>query len=256
MPRLVMQVRRGASDEVLMRRESARLFNCSNGSKRIEKLGKWLDVLYTNDLSASGLEQDEVFSALGLLREPQPFLISANCIVSGRGLESRLFRPYHGLPMSRIEGFRFDALPSCVLTVENKQTFHELAVLAEGSQACVVYTGGMPSPAWHQVYAKLLKAIPLTTAKVYHFGDLDVGGFRIAYAIAQTVNSTGLHLMPWLMDPLQLKEEGHTLFEASQNQVNRMKHWCSRVGWESLADSILLAPGLLEQEAIRPKLPA
>lgn len=248
----VMLSRRSAVDEVLLRRESTRLFN---DSKRLEKLAKWLDVLQNDDVASSGLMDGEVFSALGLLKEPQPFLISAAATAHGDEISSSLFRPYQGLPMEAIRGFTFEVAPRCVLSVENKQTFHEIATLATGSEVCAIYSGGMPSPTWHRVYASLLSAIPSSTA-VYHFGDLDVGGFRIAHAIAQSAKASGHMLQPWLMDPVELRSTGHALYPATNSQVTEMQLWCQRIGWTSIGSNIAQAPGLLEQEAVQPMLPS
>src|SRR3546814_14542537 len=88
-----MLSRKSAVDEILLRRESTRLFS---DSKRIEKLGKWLDVLLNDDIAPSGLMDGEVFSAIGLFKEPQPFLISAVATAHGDEISSPLFRPYHG----------------------------------------------------------------------------------------------------------------------------------------------------------------
>ncbi|MEO6923670.1 MAG: Wadjet anti-phage system protein JetD domain-containing protein [Bryocella sp.] len=247
----VVQARRGKNEDVLMRRESIRLFQ---DSKRIEKLDRWLDILSASDLHASGLKSSEIFSALGLHKEPQPFLIAAIAVVHGQDGDSYLFRPYHGLPMASITGFRFEQSPSCVLTVENKQTFHELAVQAVGTAACVIYTGGMPSPAWHGVYAKVLQAIP-GGVPVYHFGDLDVGGFRIAYAIAKTVSAQRRSLEPWLMDSAHLAQQGYALYPVAEGQVKAMQGLCERIGWNAIADSLSRCPGMLEQEVVAPSLP-
>ncbi|MEO6830366.1 MAG: Wadjet anti-phage system protein JetD domain-containing protein [Acidobacteriaceae bacterium] len=248
----VMLSRQSAADEVLLRRESTRLFN---DSKRLEKLGKWLDVLMNDDVASSGLMDAEVFSALGLLKEPQPFLISAAATAHGDEISSPLFRPYQGLPMEAIRGFTFEVAPRCVLSVENKQTFHEIATLATGSAVCAIYSGGMPSPAWHRVYASLLSAIPSSTV-VYHFGDLDVGGFRIAHAIAQTAKVAGHTLQPWMMDPIEIQSIGRSLYPATELQLAEMKLWCQRIGWTSIGSNIATAPGLLEQEAVPPALPS
>src|SRR3546814_15324729 len=97
----------------------------------------------------------EVFSAIGLFKEPQPFLISAVATAHGDEISSPLFRPYQGLPMEAIRRFTFEATPRCVLSVETKQTFHDIATLATGSDVCVIYSGGMPRPRWHRVYASL-----------------------------------------------------------------------------------------------------
>lgn len=243
--------REGKTDEVLLRRESIRMFN---DSKRIEKLSRWLDLLAEGSLVASGLSRNEIFSALGLHKEPQPFLIAAEAIVTNGDIESRLFRPYHGLPTADVERFQFDPDPECVVTVENKATFHEMALLAKGTRACVIYSGGMPSSAWKKAYAKVLESVH-NNVPIYHFGDLDVGGFRIAHAIFDVAGEYGRTLKPWLMDPANLVGAGYTLYPAKDSQIKRMQALCERIGWHALVDSIALVPGLLEQERVTTRLP-
>ena len=245
--------RQGRVDEVLLRRASSHLFG---NSKRIEALGPWLDLLGQGSLLPSGLTRRDVLSSLGLHKEPQPFLISATDAMASNGqIESRFFRPYHGLPMTAITGFHFDHAPTCVVTVENKSTFHEMAVLAEGTHACVIYSGGMPSSAWRQVYAKALASIE-DGVPVYHFGDLDVGGFRIARVIAEVAASQGRSVRPWLMDPATIVQLGYELKPAKAAQVAAMHALSEQLGWHEVGASIVATPGLLEQEHILPRLPA
>lgn len=247
----VHQARRDRSDDVLLRRESARLFS---DSKRIEALARWLDVLAEDELTPSGLTRHQIFAGLGLHKEPQPFLIAADAFVDNGTIESRLFRPFHGLPATAVRSFRFDPAPSCVLTVENLATFHEMAALATGTHATVVYTGGMPSPAWKHAYRVLLDCVS-THVPLYHFGDIDVGGFRIAHAVAEVGAKIGRSLQPWRMDPEALVLEGYELYPAKTAQVAAMRRWCDRLAWTALSDSISRAPGMLEQEVIAPVLP-
>lgn len=245
--------RQGRVDEVLLRRASSHLFG---NSKRIEALGRWLDLLGQGSLMPSGLTPREVLSSLGLHKEPQPFLMSATDALASNGqIQSRLFRPYHGLPMTAIMGFNFDRAPACVVTVENKSTFHEMAVLAEGTHTCVIYSGGMPSPAWRQVYAKVLASIQ-DGVPVYHFGDLDVGGFRIARVIAEVAASQGRAVRPWLMDPVTITQLGYKLNTAKAAQVAAMHALSEQLGWHEVGASIKATPGLLEQEHILSRLPA
>ena len=62
-----------AGTERILRRESVRLFG---DSKRLEKLTPWLEILVTGELAASGLAKEEVWSSIGLRREPQPLLLT------------------------------------------------------------------------------------------------------------------------------------------------------------------------------------
>lgn len=243
----VRLAREGKPEDALLRRASAQLFR---DSKRIERLSRWLDLLGEGSLVPSGLSKAEIFSSLGLHKEPQPFLIAAeNAVVSAGCGESNLFRPYHGLPSEVIARFHFKRAPSCLLTVENKATFHEMALHASSSQVCIVFTGGMPSPAWKKAYAKMLESLD-REVPVYHFGDIDVGGFRIAHAIGEVVNSHGRALLPWLMDPAELVKLGYELYPAKPAQIKTMRHWCERIGWGNLAAKIEEHPGMLEQENV------
>lgn len=247
----VRSTRAGRADEVLLRRESRRLFR---DSKRIEALGVWLEILQEGGLQSSGLKQEDIFSGLGLRKEPQPFLIAGDVLASNGEEESILFRPYHGLPVEHLRGIRFSQRPSCVLTVENKSSFHEAALLAKGSSACVIYTGGMPSPAWRAAYGLVLSALP-AGVPVYHFGDVDVGGFRIANAIAAVAREHGIALRHWMMDPAALRQEGYDLDPATSSQANRMAASCTELGWDDIVQSLQDQPGMLEQELIVTRLP-
>lgn len=247
----VRQERCSRTDEVLLRRASSRLFQ---DSKRIEKLYRWLDVLAEGSLGPSGLKRREIFSALGLHKEPQPFLVAADAVVCSDQLGSRLFRPYHGLPMAAITSFYFEQSPACVVTVENKATFHEMAVLAEGSRACVIYSGGMPSPAWKHVYATILDSFG-DDVPLYHFGDIDVGGFRIACAIAEVASGYGRRVRPWLMDPTAIVELGFKLRSAKPAQIAAIQMLCAQLDWPHVGASFAANAGLLEQEHIDPRLP-
>lgn len=247
----VILERRGRTDEVLLRRVSSHLFH---DSKRIERLSRWLDLLAEGGLVPSGLTRHEVFSALGLHKEPQPFLIAADAVAGNGQHESRLFRPYHGLPMTATTRFHFERPPTYVMTIENKATFHEVAMLTEGAGACVIFAGGMPSPAWRQVYAAILSSIESCTP-LYHFGDLDVGGFRIAKVIADVAGSHGRAVQPWLMNPAAIIQLGYKLKPAKNAQVAAMHKLCEELGWQHVAAAIATDPGLLEQEHIVPILP-
>lgn len=247
----VRVARQCKTDEVLMRRESSRMFN---DSKRIEKLSRWLDLLSEGSIVPSGLAKADIFSALGLHKEPQPFLIATDAWITDGHIKSCLFRPYHGLPMAAIEEFGFETMPACVVTIENKSTFHEMAMLAIGTQACIIFSGGMPSPAWHRVYSKILDSLD-DDVPIYHFGDLDVGGFRIASAIAEVAKLQGKTLQHWLMDPVLLTGLGYKLYPFKPSQITKMQKWCERIGWDELVDRIANSPGLLEQERIVPSLP-
>jgi hypothetical protein len=243
--------RQGKADEVLLRRASSHLFN---DSKRIEAVSRWLDLLAEGSLVSSGLTRHEIFASLGLHKEPQPFLIAANALVSNGRTDFGLLRPYTGLPTTAITAFHFDQAPAFVMTIENKSTFHEMAALAEATPACVIYSGGMPSPAWKRTYSKIIASLT-GDVPLYHFGDLDVGGFRIARGIAEVAKTHGRGLKPWLMNPVVLTGMGYELRKAKAAQLSAMQRMCEQLGWNEIAAAIAQKPGLLEQEHVLLQLP-
>ncbi|MDO9365652.1 MAG: DUF2220 family protein [Methylotenera sp.] len=99
-----------------------------------------------------------------------------------------------GLPATTIMSLA--SKPSMVLTIENQTTFHSEARRKCDEDVLLIYTAGMPNPPWRDMYARLLKSLP-EGIPVYHWGDLDEGGFRIASVLASVAKEAGHILQPW-----------------------------------------------------------
>ncbi|WP_299341076.1 hypothetical protein [uncultured Pseudoxanthomonas sp.] len=159
-----LAVRARLTDEAherILRRESARLFaGRAQASKRLEQLTPWLDLLGSGQLAADGLlEKEHVWASLGLRREPQPLLVAGTgTLLLDSDVELPLATTFLGVPLDAVRGVRTGA--ACVLSVENLASFHDTARTAGVERALVVYTGGMPSPAWRRAYARLLSSLP------------------------------------------------------------------------------------------------
>src|SRR5690606_21024339 len=109
-----------------------------------------------------------------------------------------IVRPYVGVAPRSVGGLT--SAPAWVLTIENLTTFHLAAAALKGRQdGLVVFTGGMPSPAWVAGFIRLTGNLPHSTL-FYHWGDIDVGGFRIAARLQEVAVPIGSSLQPWLMD--------------------------------------------------------
>lgn len=240
-----------AGHERILRRESVRLFG---DSKRLEKLTTWLELLVTGELAASGLSKDEVWSAIGLRREPQPLLISGCGRVVLNDASVPLVRPYLGLPVESMQSVTVTA--DYVLSIENLASFHDAALSPDAAAGLLLYTGGMPSPAWRTAYARILESLP-STCPVYHWGDIDEGGFRIAAVLAGVTRGAGRVLQPWLMSPTDLDASLLRVADVPSAPVlAAMCHWASRAGWEPLAQALAQRPIRLEQERLDPVMPA
>ena len=113
-----------SGQDVLVRRLSAKLFG---DSKRIEGLSRQLAFL----LGESGeAEDDGVFSRLGLVKHPQPMLLSGppSCSIQVRGSAIPLAYPYVGFRPDTIKGLTVLNGPvRRVLTIENLASFNEAA---------------------------------------------------------------------------------------------------------------------------------
>ena len=244
------------SHERILRRESARLFaGRPLASKRLEQLTPWLDLLASGQLVADGpIEKEHVWAALGLRREPQPLLVAGpGTLLLDGDVALPLATTFLGVPLDAVRGVRTDA--ACVLSVENLASFHDAARAAGADRVLVVYTGGMPSPAWRRAYVRLLRSLP-PDMPVWHWGDIDEGGFRIAAVLADTVSATGHRLQPWRMSPAALARSALPGVDVPDAAVlGAMCRWAERAGWDGIAAELRSHPLCLEQEALPAELP-
>lgn len=239
--------------ERVLRRESARLFG-SGHSKRLESLTPWLDLLVSADLEASGLEKEHVWASIGLRREPQPMLFCGDGTVQLIAGQLPLLRPFIGLPVDAVQQVSSGA--GYLLSIENLASFHDATRAAGAEGGLLLYTGGMPSPAWRAAYARILRGLAPTVA-VHHWGDIDEGGFRIAAVLAETAAAAGCRLQPWLMSPASVagRIPPH-LTPPAPAVLHAMCRWAERAGWGPVADELRAQPLHLEQELLEPAFPA
>lgn len=242
----VLDVIRDAKEDQVLRHLSVLLFK---NSKRLEALCKQIDILTAETFNSPARHWSEVFGSIGISKDPQPFLVAG----TGQlqlidGTECPIVYPYLGVANTAISGYRGE--PDWLLTIENLTTFHQAAKAIGGDlKGLVVYTAGMPSPSWGKAYIQILAQIP-TSTRVYHWGDHDEGGFRIAARIAQFAAQPGRSIKPWSMESKAF--EG-SYEKASNEQFGSMVRNASKAGWEELAAE--LRPILFEQEGQRILLP-
>ncbi|MNV69445.1 hypothetical protein D3C71_1623560 [compost metagenome] len=161
-------------------------------------------------------------------------------------------RPYVGFAPSVIRSV--SVVPGSsrrLLTVENLTTFHELAG-QRPDDAIVIYTGGMPSPSWKRAYAVFLKALA-PTAALHHWGDIDVGGFRIASHIAKCCEQEGRSLRLHGMRANAVLPGTVTRRELVPSARREILRICER--WEWSEEAAALGALAVEQEAMEPCWP-
>lgn len=232
-----------ANDDVdtPVREFSARLFQ---DSKRIEALTPQLDILLTGNLDGCrGV--NEVWQELGLFREEHPVLLAGNVAIERDRGTFLIDSPYVGLPAATIRSVASDVFE--LVTIENKTTFHSEAKRRYQESVLLVYTAGMPSPAWRLMYGRLLSSLPKATL-VKHWGDIDEGGFRIAATLSKEARTAGFVLQPHRMQPLDVPLDGRIV--ASQQTLSRIRHFASSAGWDELGDLIQESGFIAEQESL------
>lgn len=225
-----------------VREFSARLFL---DSKRIEALTAQLDVLLSGSVEESPRVAAQVWQELGLFREEHPVLLAGQVHIARDRSTGLIDAPYMGLPAAAIQGVASKVTE--VITIENKTTFHSEAKRRQNDEALLVYTAGMPSPAWRAMYARLLESLPPATP-VLHWGDVDEGGFRIASTIAAVCQAAGFKLQPYAMSPDDVPSAMRV--KASARTLERIHHFACAAGWPDLGRSVLEAGFVAEQEAL------
>lgn len=234
---------RPGEDQVI-RVLSGRLFS---DTKRIEQLLPQLDVLSGGGLESRPRSKWEVLKTLGLVKQPLPLMVAgAGTILMQQGPDCTIARPYVGVAPRNVRGLA--ATPAWVLTIENLTTFHMAAEAMTGrTDGLVVFTGGMPSPAWVAGFRRLTEKLSQSST-FYHWGDIDVGGFRIAARLREVAVSEGVSLQPWLMDATTLVGGRNV----SDSIRDAMRAAAIRAGWSMLQEMPALT---LEQEPLEVKLP-
>ncbi len=246
----LVEARKECVDDALLRRESIRLLG---DSKRAESLEAWIDLLLQGELASSGLGFDDVFAAIGLRRIPQPFLLAGSGSLHLRTGDIAICRPYIGVSMDVIENL--SATPRWLLSIENQQTFFEAAeMLGDRGDGLILYSAGMPSPRWCDVYRRILAALQRET-RVYHWGDIDEGGFRIARWIAEAAAAAGRRLEPWNMRPGNVDGDTGMTRVPDAGTLARMCASARAAGWAQVALDLEANPLQFEQEGMPVALP-
>ena len=227
---------------VPIREASYRIFK---DSKRIEKLVGPVDALLCGSVEAVPREPVAVWEELGLFREEHPALLAGNVIVRRKRVTACLDTPYGGLPAASVLGL--GSVPRQVMTIENLTTFHSEAKRICAEDVLLIYTAGMPSPALRAMYGRILREVPERTP-IFHWGDVDEGGFRIAATLAREARAAGHTLHPWRMHPDDVPANMRR--KATPYVLGRMQHFAVAAGWSELGEAVVEAGFTVEQEGL------
>jgi len=177
---------------------SVRIFN---DSKRFEALKNQLvSLARLGNPEWKRIPAEEVLRELNLVPNPNYLHLAGNwqfTLETGEILSLGGFSPSFGFPAAQTASLQsVEIHADAVLCIENLTTFHEFVRLQEVTQRTRTYaticTSGNPSPA----VRRLLRFIPDSIA-IYHWSDLDYGGFNILSQLRRLVSGD---IQPYLMD--------------------------------------------------------
>jgi hypothetical protein len=115
-------------------------------SKRVEALTPQLDILLSGSIEEHPRTPAQVWEELGLFREEHPVLLAGHVFIARDRSTGLIDAPYMGLPAATIQEASSTVVE--VITIENKTTFHSEAKRRQDDAVLLIYTAGMPSPAW------------------------------------------------------------------------------------------------------------
>jgi len=237
-------------NELDMRTVSARLFN---DTKLIETklLGK-LVAIYRLHLNKDGASTEEILSDISLEKYPWPVFISAEINIISKENKAVYcgVKPFAGIPPDAITDFEVVGDIKYVLSIENFSSFNTYTrKIHDGG--IIIYTNGFPNKWLAEFYKKLVGKVG-GDVPLYHWGDVDVGGFRILAKMQEYAGLFGHTVNPHLMAPVSSYAKGFSKTEITDfmkfDKIN------------SLADSLIQdiftsKTGKVEQEYLTPCSP-
>ncbi|HMN14417.1 MAG TPA: DUF2220 family protein, partial [Bellilinea sp.] len=241
-------------EDVPVRQLSAKLFR---DSKYIEKkLLTSLDYLTQDDETCTLARQPEdILATLGLVRFPQPVLVAGRAKVHfTNGNSMAIPAPYIGLAPQSIDTLYVADDTRYILTIENFTPFNEIAKgMAGPVDGVVIYTAGMPSPSFLRLYSSIIHGTP-NSVPIYHWGDIDLGGFRIADVLANEARHSGKSLSLWNMNPGKVQDLPKWC-ELSPSDISWIRTITLKHGWTDELAGIDETRSGYEQEMMRATIP-
>lgn len=204
----------------------------------------------------AGLPDEEAWAALGILPNPGHIYLHGPLTLQlgGSIVEVSAFRPDVGLPVGALSQFEVIALRArYVLTIENRTPYYDYLAALPGD-GLILYLGGFPNRARRLVLQRLAEAAPATP--LYHWGDLDYGGFAILAHLRRTL---GCPVHPHRMDRAVLAQHaaaGRPLSRADRHHLQRLLHDSTLADCHGVIQALLDRGIKLEQELVAPVAPA
>lgn len=187
--------------EIDERHFSTKVFNDSKKLKSLQ--GKIARVIRLKDNEIPDeLEHAEVFQLFGVVPMKHPIYVAGPVTLSADNEKtvSADFPPCIGIWPDHVTAIESDAFVSVVTSIENFATYMRYVEHEKRPDEVVLYTAGIPSPAFRSFYKLLTIAFPEVPLR--HWGDIDVGGFTILHILERTASRpvSGYRMSPAIYD--------------------------------------------------------
>lgn len=173
------------TDEIFERNFSVKVYN---DSKRLEQLKPLIISFYKNDKN--------IFEKYNVVRKPTYLYLKGKgtVIVNNEIIDLDKLNIPIGITVDNELNIRFENVLK-VITIENETTFYDF----DDDESVVIYLAGFSNS--HKIY--ILNKLKTITESIYHYGDIDYGGFNILAHLRANVSPD---IKPLNMDLKTLKE--------------------------------------------------
>jgi hypothetical protein len=163
-------------EECFVRELSMKLYG---DSKKLESLKRKIENVIVNFSSSKErfAHIEDIFLEFNVLKNPSVVMVKGNMGLLTAGGRIPLKDFHYGIGISskdmNLIDFEGGASVEKIITIENLTTFYRV----REEKALVIYLGGFHNEARRNLIWKAHQAFP--KAKLVHWGDIDVGGFKI-----------------------------------------------------------------------------
>jgi hypothetical protein len=243
-------------EEIAKRALSVQLYGDSKRWQQLEKgiLQLLRDFYRLTEGEESEADDATLLEERGIVNNPGHIYLAGPLILATPGgkIDLSLFEPDLGLPTKMVKSLEIvDCSAKAVVTVENLTSFYQYVLEGPPGQL-TIYLGGFARTACRVFLQKLYLFCRKhkKTPPFYHWGDLDLGGFKIWHDLRE---KTGIPIQPFLMDEkiyLEHLHLGQPISEQYTQKLATLLEDSAFAPFHTLITLILEKKIRLEQEAI------
>ncbi len=249
-------------EEIPRRQFSVELYgDTKRWEKLYEKRAVWVLRNYWSASDGEGtdslesLEEGELLSEFGVVENPLPVNVRGDLkfVTPSGEVDLSLFYPDVGLSPRMIQDMEITGLDvDAVVTIENLTSFYHYISAAPRSHL-VIYLGGYHNRMRRRILSKLWEYNQRYDLNIgfYHWGDIDLGGFRI---FSHLKEKTQIPFKPLMMDEntyLKHLDLGHGFDDHYGKKLARLlkdEHYSE---FHTLIRMMLEKKKIVEQEAVQ-----